>query len=189
MEISKSKEPGHVDIAVPAIHMGKYNDRCGKGLSVDLRLHANLASLFKNLEHQFPWANHKPLHLNRFQAGFEEVLRDEPILEFESPDDELISQVWKYLQEHNSLSPLPVIESYNPGIGDITTVSTLTISVRKDENCWIEISESTTSPSRLTNDDFERYETRNCVTKKCVSRDKLLETCDKWIPGLRMALA
>ncbi len=184
MEISKSKEPGHVDIAVPAIQMGEYNHSCGTGFSVDLRLHADLASFFENLEHQFPWANHKPLQLNRFQAGFEEVLRDEPLLEFESPDD-LISLLLDYLQEHKSVSPRPLLKSYNPGHGDIATLTTLRIHVGENATFSVELSETKkqfgTKPGTV--------ETSVQVTRKSASCDTLLRACGEcWIPGLRIAV-
>jgi hypothetical protein len=185
MEISKSeKKSGHVDIAVPVIQIGEYNEGCGAALGIDLRPHADLASLFHNLNQHFPWADHQHLQLYRFQAGFGAVLQDEPCLEFESPQDDLLSQLCAYLQEHKSIVPRPLFDSYHLGHGTVTTVTKLEISLRESGNYDVDISKSETCPQSDGS-----FETCNRVTKKCVSRDKLLEACAGWMSGLRMALA
>jgi hypothetical protein len=187
MEFSKHEDFAHVNITVSAIQIGEYNQHCGT-TSIDLRQQTSLALLFQNLEQYFPWANH-----HRFLVGFEEILRDEPFLAFESPDN-LLSKICDYLQEHKSLLPRPLFNTYNPGHGDITKITKLEITMKEDNSYSVETSVTTTQPGTTPNrfggiDSDGTIETNVDITRISTSCDKLLEKCGKvWIPGLRIAV-
>jgi hypothetical protein len=126
-------------------------------------------------------------------GGFEEILQNEPFLAFETADN-LLSQICDYLKGHKSLLPRPLFYTYNPGHGDITSITKLEITMQDDNSYFVETSVTTTQPGTTTNrfggiSSDGTIETNVDIKRISCSCDKLLEKCGKvWIPGLRIAV-
>jgi hypothetical protein len=150
-------------------------------ICVNLQVWNRFFNLCQNL---FFWVKYD-INVEIFRKGFEDLLVNEPILEFEeNSENELLEKIWGYLSSNKTLVPRSIYYTWNTGHADIVEIKTLTISMNCScSNLGPHFSIETSFSIR----ESHSTESSESTNRKCVLYDDLLKTCGTyWTNSIRI---